>query len=425
MAVDFQPDESCASRLDDADPLASFRDEFHLPVDASGSPLIYLCGHSLGLQPKSVKKCVEEELEDWATLGVEGHFAGRHPWYRYHEPFRESVARLVGAKPDEVVLMNSLTVNLHLMLVTFYRPRGRRTKILTDGPSFPSDRYALQSQIRWHDLDPAIELITIEPRGSCSFLSQDDIDSAFRRWGDEIALVLFNGVNFVTGQWYDLPKVVEQAKACGCAIGLDLAHAVGNVPLRLHDWNVDFAVWCSYKYLNGGPGAVAGCFVHEIHGSNIDLPRLAGWWGNDPATRFDMPEKFVPRQCADGWQLSNPPILSLAPLRASFELFDRAGTAALRAKSELLTSYLLFLLDRLPRAIEVVTPRPPEHHGCQISLRFPARAQQIVRKLRAHGVVCDERPPDIVRLAPVPLYNSFRDVYQFAERLRQIDLDLA
>jgi kynureninase len=406
------PDEDYARHLDATDPLAHFRDQFLIPPGPDGQPCVYLCGHSLGLQPRAARDFVMQELDDWAALGVEGHFRGRSPWYSYHETVRDAGARLVGAEPGEVVFMNSLTVNLHLMLVTFYRPTPDRFHILTDEPAFPSDLYALQTHIRHRGYDPSDALLAVS--------RPEQIDDALARHGGEIAVVLLNAVNFLTGQYYDVPRVVEAAHRHGCVAGFDLAHAAGNVPLRLHEWGADFAVWCSYKYLNGGPGAVAGCFVHERHGANPDLPRLAGWWGNDPATRFRMhlAPRFVPKAGADGWQVSNPPILALAPLRASLALFDAATMPALRAKSERLTGYLESLLDRLPPGrFEVVTPRDPAHRGCMLSLVVHDRPRERVKELEARGIVCDFREPNVVRVAPVPLYNTFHDAWTFARAL--------
>jgi kynureninase len=408
----FVPGEAFAHVLDAADPLRHFRDQFLIPKRPDGSAQVYLCGHSLGLQPIGVRALIEQELDDWARLGVEGHFHGKMPWYSYHETLRESGARLVGALPHEVVFMNSLTVNLHLMMATFYGPNGKRRCILIDEPTFPSDLYAMQSQVQHHGLDPAECLLAAK--------SLDELEELLARRGWEIAVIVWNPVNFLTGQYFDVPRLVESAHRHGCMVGLDLAHANGNVPLQLHDWNVDFAVWCSYKYLNGGPGAVGGCFVHEKYGRNTSLSRLAGWWGNDPATRFRMqlqPE-FIPKEGADGWQVSNPPILSMAPLRASLELFDTAGMSALRAKSERLTAYLLYLLDQLPSdRFEVVTPRDPAQRGSQISLVVHDRPRDLVKALEVAGIVCDFREPNIIRAAAVPLYNTFRDVWTFADVL--------
>jgi kynureninase len=419
----FEPDESYARRLDDSDPMRPFRGQFLLPDGPNGKPQVYLCGHSLGLQPVGAWSLVEQELNDWSRLGVEGHFQGSTPWYSYHETLRDAGARLVGARPGEVVFMNSLTVNLHLMMATFYRPQGQRRCILIDEPAFPSDLYAMQSQVRHHGLDPAECLLHVGPRPGEHLIRAEDVEEILERRGREIAVVLWSGVNFFTGQFFELPRLTMAAQRQGCVVGLDLAHAAGNVPLALHDWNVDFAAWCSYKYLNSGPGAVAGCFVHERHGHDTCLPRLAGWWGNDPATRFRMqlePE-FVPKEGADGWQVSNPPILSMAPVRASLALFDEAGMAALRTKSQRLTAYLLFLLDRLPAgAFEVITPRDPAQRGCQVSLLVHDRPRECVREMEAAGVACDFREPNVVRAAAVPLYNTFQDVWAFADVLGRL-----
>src|SRR5262245_33006430 len=347
---DFRPDEASARALDVSDPLSVFRERFHLPKRPDGRPQAYFCGHSLGLQPKAARALVERELDAWATLGVEGHFKDDAPWYSYHENLADAGARLVGARPGEVVFMNGLTVNLHLLLATFYRPTPERFGILLDAPTFPSDLYALQTHARHRGLGPARALRAVGPRPGEHALRTEDAEEVIDQYGSQIAVVLLAGVNFLTGQGLDVPRLTEAAHRRGCVVGLDLAHAAGNVPLALHDWGVDFAVWCSYKYLNGGPGAVAGAFVHERHGTNLDLPRLAGWWGNDPATRFRMQlePNFVPGSGADGWQVSNPPILALAPLRASLELFDEATMPALRARSERLTGYMFDLLSTLP-----------------------------------------------------------------------------
>jgi kynureninase len=419
MTITYQPGERFALEQDRLDPLARLREQFHIPAGPDGRQVGYLCGNSLGLQPKGVRGLVEQELEDWARLGVEGHFHGRSPWYPYHEQFRESGARLVGALPGEVVMMNSLTVNLHLLMATFYRPSGRRTRLLIDEPSFPSDLYAASSQVRHHNLDRAEHLLTIGPRPGEPLLSEEDVESLLAQRGQEIALVLLNGVNFLTGQWLNIPRLTAAAQRQGCIVGWDLAHAAGNVVLQLHEWNVDFAAWCNYKYLNAGPGSVAGAFVHQRHGENLSLPRLAGWWGNDPTTRFRMQleRQFIPRIGAEGWQVSNPPILAMAPLCASLALFDDAGMSALRAKSEKLTGYLEWLLSQLPsNVVEILTPRDPARRGCQLSLRVPG-GSDTVERLETAGIVCDFREPDVIRVAPVPLYNSFHDVWRFAQSL--------
>jgi kynureninase len=411
--MSFQPDEAFARALDAADPLRRFRTQFHIPRRDNGSPVLYFCGHSLGLQPRKARALVEQELDAWEELGVEGHFQGERPWYSYHEHFRAAGARLVGALPSEVVFMNSLTVNLHLMMMTFYRPASSRYCLLMDSPPFPSDLYALQSQLRYHGHDASDDLLLL-PSG--------DIKMSLAERGQEIAVVLLNGVNFLTGELLDIPRLVDAAHGQGCIVGLDLAHAIGNVGLHLHNWQVDFAVWCSYKYLNGGPGGIGGCFVHEQHGRDLTLPRLAGWWGNDPATRFQLTEQnqLAPQPGADGWQISNPPILTMAPLLASLALFDEAGMPALRAKSERLTGYLYYLLQRLPsRAFEILTPSDSARRGCQLSLRLHDRPRQLLAALQAEGVICDFREPDVLRVAPVPLYNTFHEVWTFARILEQ------
>lgn len=417
--MEFEPGESGAIQLDEDDKLAHFRGRFAIPRDPSGVPLVYLSGNSLGLMPLAARELVNGELDDWGTLGVEGHLDGSRPWFSYHEQFRESGARLVGALPGEVVMMNSLTVNLHLMLVTFFQPKGRRHKILMEANSFPSDRYAITTHLRTRGLDPAESLIEVSPREGEDCLRTGDIEEILADMGGEIALVLLSGVQYYTGQFFDLQSITLAARAQGCRVGYDLAHAAGNVALSLHDWDVDFAVWCSYKYLNAGPGAIAGCFVHERHG-NASLPRYAGWWGNDPASRFlmDQERDFVPRPGADGWQLSNPPILAMAPLLASLRVFDEAGMSDLRHKSVRLTAYLEYLLDQLKSdRFQIITPREPGSRGCQLSLRIAGSAGEIAERLRGAGVLCDYRPPDTLRVAPVPLYNSYHDVWRFSRHL--------
>ena len=414
----FSADEAFALQLDRDDPLRAFRDRFHIPTDASGKPLIYFVGNSLGLMPKTTRAAVEQELDDWARLGVDGHLEGRTPWYSYHENLREPAARLVGARPNEVVCMNSLTVNLHLMMASFYRPTKSRFKILMEEPAFPSDTYAVKSQMAQHGFDPREGLVLARPREGEFAVRAEDIDTLLEREGEQIALVLFAGVNFFTGQFFDIERITAAAHALGCKVGIDLAHAVGNVPLALHDSNVDFAVWCSYKYLNSGPGAVGGAFVHERHATNPALPRLAGWWGNDPATRFQMhllPE-FVPVQSADSWAVSNPPIFSMAPLRTSFAIFDEAGgMEALRAKSLRLTGYLEFLLHQTESSrYTVITPSAPNDRGCQLSILAHEHPKELFAELEAAGVKCDFREPTVIRAAPTPLYNSFHEVWRFA-----------
>jgi len=419
-SADFSTDETFARELDERDPLKTYRAMFHIPRGKDDREVVYFAGNSLGLQPKTAEKLLDEELKEWATRGVDGHFEGTRPWYTYHELFRESAARLVGAKPGEVVMMNSLTVNLHLMMVSFYRPTPGRYKILIEEPTFPSDLYAVKSQIRARGYNPEGALLVARPRPGEHVIRLEDFETIIAREGKQIVLVLLSGVNFVTGQAFDIERITRAAHAQGCAAGFDLAHAAGNIPLHLHDWDVDFAVWCNYKYLNSGPGAIAGCFVHERHGKNADLPRFAGWWGNDPATRFRMQlnEDFVPREGADGWQISNPPIFSLTPVKASYDIFDMAGMTALREKSEKLTGYLEFLLNRISSPkFEIITPHDPDMRGCQLSLLIRSGARDVLKGLQEQGVICDFREPDVVRMAPVPLYNTFHEIWSAARAM--------
>jgi kynureninase len=404
--------ESEALTLDARDALAPLRDEFLIPRHTDGGEQAYFCGNSLGLQPRAVRQALLDELDDWRDLAVEAHFRGKHPWMPYHQFVREDLAAVVGALPHEVVAMNSLTVNLHLMMVSFYRPTPERAAILIEKSAFPSDHHAVESQIRFHGYDPAVAKIELAGDEAGGAISHESILRTLDEHGDRIALVLLPGVQYLSGQAFDLPAIVAAAKRKGCVVGFDLAHAVGNLPLQLHDSGCDFAVWCSYKYLNSGPGAVAGCFVHERH-ANAALPRFAGWWGHDQNTRFEMAPGFVPTPGADGWQLSNPPILALAPLRVSLAIFRRAGMAALRAKSESLTGYLETLIrSELADVLEIATPREPSRRGCQLSLRVrgPREAgRSLYDHLHAHGIVVDWREPDVIRAAPTPLYNRRTD----------------
>ena len=405
-----------AAELDTRDDLSPFRSRFHVPRTENGADTVYLVGHSLGLQPKSVRDYVDRELEDWRRLGVEGHFEGDNPWMPYHEALAGPLARLAGALPGEVVAMNTLTVNLHLMMVSFYRPTPERNRILVEGSAFPSDQYAVASQAAWHGYDPAECVIELRPREGEDVIRTEDIEDLLEREGERLALVFLGGVNYLTGQAFDMERITAAGHRQGCVVGFDLAHAMGNLALSLHDWNVDFAVWCSYKYLNGGPGCVGGCFVHDRHGRQKDLPRFAGWWGHDKATRFRMPSAFEAIPGAEGWQLSNPPILPLAALRASLELFDEAGMDRLRAKSKRLTGYLEHLLrTRLAAELAVITPPDPEQRGCQLSLRTGPKGRRVHEHLSEHGIWCDWREPDVIRVAPVPLYNRFTDVHRFVE----------
>jgi len=414
-----------AAEMDAGDPLAHFRDRFWIPMTNSGEDCIYFCGHSLGLQPKTIQAFVEQELRDWKELGVEGHFHAKAPWMPYHRLLTRQTASVVGALPAEVVVMNSLTVNLHLMMASFYRPTPERHKILIEASAFPSDQYAVKSQILFHGFDPASSLLEVAPREGEFCLRNDDIEELIEREGKSIALILMGGVNYLTGQVFDMEAITKAGHRQGCVVAFDLAHAAGNIPLRLHDWGPDFAAWCSYKYLNGGPGCVAGCFVHERHARAFDLPRFCGWWGHDEKTRFQMGPDFHPMEGAEGWQLSNPPILTLAALRASMKIFDEAGMSNLRAKSESLTGYLEFLLDRIrvdqtkPAKFSVTTPRDPQRRGAQLSIRFLEPGRAVYERLTAQGVIGDWREPDTFRFAPVPLYNSYTDVYRFAQQLTE------
>jgi len=416
LQSEFQPGEDFAITMDERDPLKEFRKNFGIPKTAEGKECIYLCGHSLGLQPKTAATYVEQELKDWAQLGVEGHFRAKNPWVPYHRLLTEQTAELVGARPLEVVVMNSLTVNLHLMMVSFYRPTPGRHKILVEQGAFPSDQYAVKSQIRFHGFDPAKSLIELTPREGEACLRDADIESLIEREGDEIALLLLAGVNYSTGQAFDMGGITRAGHAHGCVVGFDLAHAAGNLPLNLHEWGPDFAVWCSYKYLNGGPGCIAGCFVHERHERAWDLPRFAGWWGHDERIRFEMGPDFQPMAGAEGWQLSNPSIVSLAVLRASMEIFHAAGMERLRAKSISLTGYLEFLLKCNAPQFSIVTPCEPERRGAQLSIQIPADGRTLCERLVCEGVIGDWREPDIFRVAPVPLYSSYHDVFKFVQR---------
>jgi kynureninase len=418
---DFQPGLDWAQAQDAADTLASFRGEFCMPPHAQGEQ-IYLCGNSLGLLPRATRQAVLDELDDWSTHAVEAHFRGRHPWMPYHALVRENLATLVGALPSEVVAMNSLTVNLHLMLVSFYRPTPERNAILLEKRAFPSDQYALQSQVRLHGFDPAQALIELDGDEADGTLSLDAIARVLDEHGERIAVVLLPGVQYLTGQVFDLKAITALAQAKGCIVGFDLAHAVGNVPVDLHDSGCDFAVWCHYKYGNSGPGAVAGCFVHERH-AHSGRPRLAGWWGHDQATRFQMGPDFVPTPGADGWQLSNPPILALAPLRVSLEIFARAGIAALRVKSLRLTGYLAQLIaHEVPQVLAVLTPSEPQRRGSQLSLRVKGprdSGRALYEFLGEQGIVGDWREPDVIRVAPTALYNRFEDAWHFVDAVKR------
>ncbi len=411
-----------AALLDAADPLATFRQQFSFPQH-NGADVVYMCGNSLGLQPAQTQAYINQELEDWRTFGVDGHFRARNPWYSYHRWYAEPLARLVGAHPHEVVAMNTLTVNLHLAMVSFYSPTPTRSKILIAGHEFPSDRYAVESQIRNHGFDPATSLIEILPLPGASTLTTDQICDAIRHHGDSLALVLMSGVHFYTGQRFDVASIAACSRAVGANIGCDLAHAIGNVELKLHDWGVDFAVWCSYKYLNAGPGSVGGLFVHDRHAQRPDLPRLAGWWGNDEATRFHMDHAFVPSFGADGWQLSNAQVMNMVGLRAALELFDSAGFDAVCTKRDALTGLLFDVLTEVfanHSWARIITPSDPQARGAQLSVRFDHDGRAIFEALIARGIVVDWRTPDVIRISPAPLYVRYADVVRVGEALNEI-----
>jgi kynureninase len=406
------------SSLDSVNSIRNFRSRFHIPKTPGNGEAVYLTGNSLGLQPKTTRKYIEEALEDWASLGVGGHVHARHPWLPYHEFVTEPMARVVGALVSETIVMNSLTVNLHLMMVSFYRPSGDRIKIVIEKGAFPSDQYAVESQLKFHGLDKD-SLIEVAPREGETCLRTEDIIETLERNGDEIALVMMGGVNYYSGQAFDMKAITDAGHRIGAAVGFDLAHAAGNIELRLHDWGVDFAVWCSYKYLNAGPGAIAGAFVHERHAQEFELPRFAGWWGHNKQTRFLMGPDFDPLPGAEGWQLSNPPIFQLAALRASLEIFDEAGMANLRSASLELTGQLEKLVKEIDNdRISIITPCEPAQRGCQLSIRVREADKTLFEAITARGVIADWREPDVIRVAPVPLYNNLTDVFRFAEILR-------
>tara|TARA_R110002012_G_scaffold321969_1_gene552914 strand:- start:44501 stop:45796 length:1296 start_codon:yes stop_codon:yes gene_type:complete len=410
-----------AKELDQNDPLASYREQFHIPKDKHGNALIYLCGNSLGLQPKTTKNYINQELEDWANLGVEGHTEAKNPWLSYHEFLTESMAHVVGAKPIEVVTMNTLTANLHFMMVSFYKPTKSRYKILIEADAFPSDKYAVESQLRHHGFDDKDGLVLWKARKGEELARYEDLEAIMENQGDEIALVMIGGVNYYTGQFFDLKRITKLGHKYGCMVGFDCAHGAGNVELNLHDSGADFAVWCTYKYLNSGPGSLAGAFVHERHAHDKDLNRFTGWWSHNKQTRFKMRDEFDQLSGAEGWQLSNPPILSLAAIRASLDIFNAIGIKKLNDKSRKLTGYFEFLLNELGNdAIRIITPSNPKERGCQLSIQVKNADKALHRKLTEAGVITDWREPDVIRCAPVPLYNSFEDVFNMVERLKSI-----
>jgi kynureninase len=417
--MNFEYSEDFAKKQDAADELKSFREKFYFP-QLEGKDVVYFTGNSLGLQPKTVQDYVLNELEDWAGFGVEGHLHARKPWLPYHEQFSPLLAKITGALPEEVVAMNQLTVNLHLLMVSFYRPSGRRNKILCENRPFSSDQYALESQARFHNLNPGETVIEMSPRKGEYCLRTEDILSKIEELGEELALVMFGGVNYFTGQKFNMEKITAAAHKVGAIAGFDLAHAAGNVELRLHDWNVDFACWCSYKYLNSGPGSVAGAFVHKNHhGKN--LPMFAGWWGHDKDSRFKMEKGFKPIPTAEAWQLSNAPVLSMAAHKASLDIFEEAGMSRLLKKQKALTAYLEFVLrevaKRKNKNLEIITPAAEDERGCQISVVAHGMGKELFASLISQGVISDWREPNVIRMAPVPLYNSFEDVFRFGKIL--------
>ena len=422
--MSFEPTLEFARAQDAADPLRAYREQFHFPE--LGTPeLAYFSGHSLGLMPKAARAAVDLELDEWGRYGVEGHFHSTNPWYSFHERLTPAMAKIVGARNSEVVCMNSLTTNLHLLFVSFYRPTKTRYKIISEARMFPSDRYLLETQASFHGFDPDEAIVEVGPRDGEWAIRHEDILAAIDANADELALVFLGGVNYVTGQLFDMQALSKAAHDAGAVAGFDLAHAAGNVPLALHDWDVDFAAWCSYKYLNSSPGNVGGIFVHERHGEDYDLPRFGGWWGHDKEVRFQMKPGFKPMPGAEGWQLSNVPILGMAAMKASLDIFDEVGIPALRKKSEGLTAYLEYTIDGLAadfpdENIGIITPRDPDWRGCQISFLVGGRERQLYDDMIAEGVIGDFREPCIIRIAPVPLYNSYEDVHTFGRVMRRL-----
>ncbi|MFD1016270.1 kynureninase [Winogradskyella rapida] len=410
-----------AKAQDNLDELSAYKQQFHIPKDADGKALIYLCGNSLGLQPKSTKAYINQELEDWANLGVEGHTEAKNPWLPYHEFLTEATAKLVGAKPIEVVTMNSLTANLHFMMASFYKPTKERYKILIESDAFPSDKYAVESQLRHHGFDDKDGLILWSPREGEELLRNEDLEAILKAHGSEIALIMVGGVNYYTGQFLDFKRITTLGHQHGCKVGFDCAHGAGNVDLDLHNSGADFAVWCTYKYMNSGPGSLSGCFVHDRHAYDKDLNRFTGWWSHNKDTRFNMRHEFDVLPGAEGWQLSNPPILSMAAIRASLDIFNEVGLEKLIKKSKKLTGYFEFLLKDLGEdTIRIITPENPEERGCQLSIQVLNADKALHDKLTEAGVISDWREPDVIRCAPTPLYNSYEDVYNMVEELKAL-----
>ncbi len=415
--MQFENNLEFAQRLDEQDPLKHFREKFHIP-HVGGKEMIYFTGNSLGLLPRCAREYVNQELDDWAEMGVEGHFNARNPWLPYHEIFPAQLSAIVGCLPEEVVVMNQLTVNIHLLMVTFYRPTKQRFKIICEARAFPSDQYAMESQVRFHGLDPAEAIVEVSPREGEHTIHTEDIIDAINKHGNETALVFFGGVNYYSGQVFDMRSITAAAHKAGAYAGFDLAHAVGNIKLELHDWDVDFACWCSYKYLNSGPGGVAGVYIHQRHASDQQLPRFAGWWGYTKITRFHMQKGFEPIPTAEGWQISNAPVLSMAAHKAALDIFEQAGMDALFAKGKSMSDYLFFILDDVNKQqkhkiVEIITPRDATARGCQVSMLMLERGRAVFENLVAKGVMADWREPNVIRIAPVPLYNTFEEIYRF------------
>ena len=419
--MQFENNLEFARQLDNKDPLKSFRDKFHFP-NFHDKRILYFTGNSLGLQPKKAAEYIQEELADWAKFGVEGHFHAKRPWYSYHENLCEMTAKIVGAKPIEVVVTHSLTTNLHLLLVSFYRPQGKRTKIICEAKAFPSDQYVLESQVNFHGLTQE-NIVEVFPRDGEELIHLEDVLAKIKELGEELALVMFGGVNYYTGQLFDLQKITAAAHAVGAIAGFDLAHATGNVNLHLHDWNVDFATWCGYKYLNSSPGGVSGIFVHERHANDSSLPRFAGWWGHDKESRFQMEKGFQPLAGAEGWQLSNAPVLGMAAHLAALEIFEEAGMEKIGEKRDLITSYLEFVIDSISEkykekcSFELITPRDKTQRGTQLSVKIMGQGAELFKRICELGVLADWREPNVIRLAPVPLYTSYEDCFHFGQVL--------
>ena len=417
----YQNSLDYAKQLDQEDPISYLRNQFHIPRDKHGKEWLYFTGNSLGLQPKITSKYIEQELDDWANFGVEGHFEAKNPWLSYHELLTDTMAKVVGAKPVEVVVMNTLTTNLHLLMVSFYQPSKTKYKIIIESDAFPSDRYAVQSQLSFHGFDPEEALIEWKPKEGKQLLELEDLKSILDSQGDEVALLLIGGVNYYTGQYLDIKKIAELGHAKKCMVGIDLAHGAGNIQPNLHDSSIDFAAWCTYKYLNSGPGSLSGLFVHEKHAQRKDLPRFAGWWNHNKETRFNMRQPFDVMEGAEGWQLSNPPILSMAAIKASLDIFEKVGMDALVKKSKKLTGFFEYLVNEIASdTIKIITPTNPNERGCQLSLQVKNADKNLHKKLTENNIITDWREPDVIRCAPVPMYTSFEDVYHMVTILESL-----